>query len=94
MQHLANSNLVETNNETTNLNIRTMPDPEDLYATTLGAADVSTSSVHIPNIRDNDGKIITPDQYDRKLEDGSIVMINVYLKLYVFQASTSFPLIE
>lgn len=86
MKNKATSNVVdsEDNNETTNLNIRTMPDPEDIYSTTLGAADVSTSSVHVPNIRDRDGKIITPDQYDKKLEDGSIVMINVYLKLYVY----------
>jgi hypothetical protein len=60
-----------------------MPDPEDIYSTILGNADVSNSTVHIPNIRDGNGDIITPAEYEKRLVDGSIVMINVYLKLYV-----------
>lgn len=60
-----------------------MPDPEDIYSTTLGAADVSTSTVHIPNVCDGDGRVITPDQYEKKLEPGSIVTLNVHFKLYV-----------
>jgi hypothetical protein len=59
-----------------------MPDPEDLYSITLGAADASNSYVYIPNIRNGDGNLITPHQYEIKLEDGSIVMVNIYLKLY------------
>ena len=60
-----------------------MPDPEEIYSCALGAADVSKSSVHIPNIRDGEGKIITPDQYDKTLKDGSIVLVNVYFKMLV-----------
>jgi hypothetical protein len=59
-----------------------MPDPEDIYSTILGGADVSNSSVNIPNIRNGNGDIISPTDYEKKLEDSSIVMVNVYLKLY------------
>lgn len=65
----------------TNLNIRNFPDPEDIYSLTLGAADTSQSSVYIPNVRDENGKLITPDQYDKKLIDGTVVSVTVYLKL-------------
>lgn len=44
-----------------NLNIRNFPNPEDIYSLTLGAADTSQSTVNIPNVCDEDGKIITPD---------------------------------
>ena len=62
-----------------------MPNPEDIYSSALGAADVSNSTIHVPNIRDSDGNPITPDQYERKLEPGSIVTINVYFKLYCIE---------
>jgi hypothetical protein len=59
-----------------------MPDPEDIYSMALGIADMSNLSVHVANIHNGNGDIITPDEYEKRLEDGSIVMINVYLKLY------------
>lgn len=68
---------------TAKLTIRSMPDPEDIYSSTLGAADVSNSSVHVPHIRTGDGDIIAPEEYDTKLEDGTIVMVTAYLKLYM-----------
>ena len=80
MQRASNSNLVEVVDS--RLTIRNMPDPEDIYSTALRNADVSNSSVFIPNIRDGNGDIITPIDYEKKLEDGSIVMINAFLKLY------------
>lgn len=86
-QKRANSNLVEDLLDDTNkisLNIRSMLDPDEIYSTTLGAADVSHSTMHIPNIQNGDGDLITPDQYEQALEDGSVVMVNVYLKMYVF----------
>ena len=61
-----------------------MPDPEDIYSSALGASDTSQSFVHIPNVQDGDGNIILPQDYDLKLRDNAIVMMNVYLKLYVF----------
>jgi hypothetical protein len=83
MQYQMNSNLVEDIGEPHDvpLNIRLIPDPKDVYAMTLGAADVTNSYIYISNIRNSDGNLITPDQYKTKLEDGSIVMVNVSLKL-------------
>lgn len=72
---------IDHRSETSNLNIRDFPDPEDIYSLTLGAADTSQSSVYILNVRDEDGKIITPDRYDKKLVDGTIVSVTVFLKL-------------
>lgn len=65
------------------IDVRSMPDPEDIYSTTLGASDTSQSFVHIPDIRNGDGETIQPQQYEMKLHDGDIVMVNVYLRLYV-----------
>jgi hypothetical protein len=86
MIHRGTSNLTEDTNAKNDvtLNIRNMPDPEDTYSVTLGAADTSQSFVHIPDIRNGDGKLITPDQYEQQLQDGCIVSVNVYLKLYFF----------
>ena len=82
MQHGASSILVKDNNTSPKLSIHSMPNPDNIYSLTLGTIDVSKSSIHIPNICDGNEKIITPDQYDKKLEDSSIVMLNVHLKLY------------
>jgi hypothetical protein len=76
----------ETNNLT--FNIRSIADPDDIYSTTLGAADVSHSHVHTPDVRDRNGDLVTPDQYDKKLEDGSIVMVDVHLKMSGFFSFT------
>ena len=84
MQYTANSNLVQNNNNSSQLSIRTMPDPDDIYSTTLTAADVSHSSVHIPQVHDRQKRHNTWSVWKKKkLEDGSIVMLNTYLKLYV-----------
>ena len=61
-----------------------MPDPEEIYSTTLGATNVSDSSIHCPNIWDSDGNLITPDQYNVKFEDGYIISLNIHFKLQVF----------
>jgi hypothetical protein len=68
MQRAANSNLVEAvhNQSISKLTIRTMPDPEDIYSTALGINDISNSSVHIPNICNGNGDIITPNEYEKK----------------------------
>jgi hypothetical protein len=83
MQHRANSHLVESSSigHNVNLNIRDFPDPEDIYSSTLGAADTSQSFVQVPNVRDGDGNIITPDRYETQLRDGTVVSVNVFLKL-------------
>jgi len=58
-----------------------MPDPEGIYSAALGLADVSKSSMDVPNIRDGNGTLIKPHEYEQKLETGSIVMVNIYLKM-------------
>ena len=82
-----NSHIIDDNNHTSheNINVRDMPDPHDIYSAALGASDTSQSFVHIPNVRDGDGNIILPQDYKLKLKDNAIVMVNVFLKLYVFQ---------
>jgi hypothetical protein len=83
--HMQPKKIDDITSETNDLtfNIRSLADPEDIYSTTLGAADVSHSHVHIPDVRNKNGDLVSPDQYDKKLEDGSIVMVDVYLKMYV-----------
>ena len=83
MHQRGNSHIVEDMDSNMNmkLNIRNFPDPEDIYSTTLGAADTSKSFVNIPNVRDGDGNLITPDLYEQNLHDGTIVTVNVHLKL-------------
>jgi hypothetical protein len=39
--------------------------------------------ISVPNIRDGDGRLILPNEYCSKLEDKSIVSVNVQLKMYV-----------
>ena len=84
-----NSNLVESvdKGSDTTLTFRSMPDPEDIYSCAIGPADTSKSFVSIPNVRDGDGDLIKPNEYQSKLVDGSIVMINCYMKLCVTLSS-------
>lgn len=73
------------NNDNSNkhLNVRSMPDPFEIYDLAFGASDTSQSFVYVPDIRDGDGELIPPQLYETKLHDQSIVIINVFLKLYV-----------
>ena len=45
--------------------------------------------ITIPNIRDADGQIIMPNEYDTRLSDGSIVIVNVYPRLLVSYSHSS-----
>jgi len=58
-----------------------MPDPEGIYSAALGVVDVSKSSIDILNMHDGNGALIMPNEYEQKLEMGSIIMVNVYLKM-------------
>jgi hypothetical protein len=79
----ANSNLTEECDDPNNykMNVSAMPDPEDIFSTTFGAADTSNSFVYVPNVSNTDGSAIRPHEYETKLYDGSIVMVNVLLKM-------------
>jgi hypothetical protein len=61
--------------------IADMPDPNGVYSSTLGHADLSKSWVEVPNVRDGNGTLIRPEEYDDKLTTGTIVMANVYMRL-------------
>lgn len=36
-----------------------MPDPEDVYSSTLSTTDISNSSIHVPNVCDGNRNVIT-----------------------------------
>jgi hypothetical protein len=59
-----------------------MPDPDGIYSSTLGTANVSRCFIAMPNIRDGNGALIRPDKYEHKMRTGDIVIVNAYLKLY------------
>jgi hypothetical protein len=63
------------------LGITDLPDPEGLYSSVVGSADFSRTYVDVPNIRDGNGVLITPAEYQTKLETGMVVMVTGHLKL-------------
>ena len=54
------------NNDNSNkhLNVRSMPDPFEIYDLAFGASDTSQSFVYVPDIRDGDGELIPPQLYE------------------------------
>ena len=38
----------------------------------------------VPNVRDEDGFLIYPDEYQEKIQTNSIVLVNIHFKMYVF----------
>jgi hypothetical protein len=58
-----------------------MPDPEGIYSSTLGATDVSNSSIEPPNVRDGNGRVIQADEYEKILRTGMKVTVNVHMKM-------------
>jgi hypothetical protein len=82
-----NSNLGEDNfhRYERHCSIRRMPDLAHIYSTIFfGTSMESTwreSFFTVPNIRDGDGRLVLPYEYRSRLKDGSVVMVNVYLKL-------------
>lgn len=72
-----NSNLVEEvdgqgNDERSVHNISDMPDHDGIYSSTLGTANVSKCFIAMPNIRDGNGALIRPDEYEHKMRTGDI----------------------
>jgi hypothetical protein len=56
-----------------------LPDPEGIYAAMATKADFSKSYMDIP---DGNGVLMTPAEYEQKLETGMIVLVTTYLKPY------------
>lgn len=63
--------------------ITDLPDPDGVYSSVVGKADFSKTYLEAPNIRDGNGVLITPAEYQSKLVNGAIVMVRAYMKLYV-----------
>jgi hypothetical protein len=84
-----NSNLLEKKGGIDDLHclIMEMPDPQRIYPSVFHYTSFKTTwrktYVTVPNIRDHDGDVIMPYQYRSRLKDQSVVIVNVYLKLYV-----------
>ena len=87
---LDNSNLVEDNDcrYEKHCSIRRMPDPAQIYPDIFHRTSLEktwrNSFFTVPNVRDGDGRVVMPYEYRSQLKDGSVVMLNVYLKVYVF----------
>ena len=63
------------------MTINQLPDPEGVYSRMT--ANVGTPViVHNPNIRDGDGVPIPTTEYNNKLKNGTILMVEGYMKLY------------
>ena len=83
--HTNNSNLVEEvpKGEDASMLLHNISSfPTEPHSFTLGAANICKSSIDVPNVHDRNGSLITPDQYEKKLESGTIMMVNIYLKLW------------
>ena len=61
--------------------INAVLDPENLFLTD---ETFDEYMLVVPNIRDCEGFLITPEEYKQKLENISIVMVNVHFKMYIF----------
>jgi hypothetical protein len=65
-----------------------MHDPNELYPSILKNTCLEKSwrslLVNVPDVRDQHDELIMPHEYGSKLKDGTIVMINAYLKLFFF----------
>jgi hypothetical protein len=64
------------------MTVADMPDPEGIYSSLLGA-HANTCLLDIPNVRDGNGKLISPSEYEENLEPGAVVMVSVYMKMCV-----------
>jgi hypothetical protein len=61
-----------------------IPDPLGLYAMLSARYDFSKTHVEPPNVLDENQNTIHPAEYSDKLIDGSLVFVEVYIKLRVF----------
>ena len=63
------------------MTINQLPDPEGVYSRMT--VNVATPViVHNPNIHNGNGVLIPTTEYDNKLKNGTILMVEGYMKLY------------
>ena len=56
-------------------------DPKRLYHVLAQQADTSSFALNVPDIRDGDGTLVHPRDYESKLVDGAAVAAEVVLKV-------------
>ena len=61
--------------------VANMPDPKGVYSSLLGSSNMSKCYLNILNMRDGNGTLINPMEYNKKLPPNTIVMVNVYMKM-------------
>ena len=50
------------------MTVADMPDPEGIYSSLLGSTNTNTCYVNVPNVRDGNGALIMPTEYQEKLQ--------------------------
>lgn len=77
--------------------VANMLDPDGIYACLLGSVNMNKCHLDIPNVCDGNRTLITPMEYEEKLPPSTVVMVNVYMKMYVHMSClfldmlTSYP---
>ena len=61
-----------------------MPNPQKRYEALANTNNLSAMTIHIPNVQDSHGKIISPTESDNKIVDGTVVELKVVPKLYLY----------
>ena len=64
--------------------LKDLPDPERCYEGLSSTNNITGVSVFVPDIRDSQGKIIPPMEYEKKFVDGTVVEVEVVPKLYLY----------
>lgn len=58
-----------------------LPDPLGRYASLITQYNLRDATVVAPNIRDGNGVLIRPQEYNTKLATGDVVIVECQLKL-------------
>ena len=64
--------------------LKDLPDPDRCYKALANANSLSGVTIHVPDIRDSQGRSIPPTEYENKLVDGTVVELEVMPKLYLY----------
>ena len=65
--------------------LKDLPDPERCYEGLSSTNNITGVSVFVPDIRDSQGKIIPPMEYEKKFVDSTVVEVEVVPKLYLYR---------
>ncbi|KIM66486.1 hypothetical protein SCLCIDRAFT_21954 [Scleroderma citrinum Foug A] len=68
-----------------------LPNPQYQYEGLSKSNNISSVTIHLPDVRDSHGKIISPSDYATKIPDGDIVEIEVMPKLWIIKPKPSAP---